>query len=86
MSPSHAPGTVEVRIKWQQHDFTLVGFSTCRRSTSTCAGPGLKAHTLIVGQSGSGKSFMLGRFLEEIAAKTSARMVILDPNSDFVEV
>jgi DNA helicase HerA-like ATPase len=48
-------------------------------------GKGLKAHTLIVGQSGSGKSFMLGRFLEEIAAKTSARIVILDPNSDFVK-
>jgi len=47
-------------------------------------GPGLKAHTLIVGQSGSGKSAMLGRLLEEIVTKTEARIVIFDPNSDFV--
>jgi DNA helicase HerA-like ATPase len=47
-------------------------------------GSGLKAHTLIVGQSGSGKSFMLGRLLEEIVAKSKAGILILDPNSDFV--
>lgn len=46
--------------------------------------PGLKSHTAIIAQSGSGKSFMLGRLLEEIASKTYARVVILDPNSDFV--
>jgi hypothetical protein len=47
--------------------------------------PGLTAHTAVIAQSGSGKSFMLGRFLEEIASKTLARTVILDPNSDFVK-
>jgi DNA helicase HerA-like ATPase len=47
--------------------------------------PGLKSHTAIIAQSGSGKSFMLGRLLEEIASKTQARIVILDPNSDFVK-
>src|SRR5258708_14262302 len=46
---------------------------------------GLKSHTAIIAQSGSGKSFMLGRLLEEIAAKTRARIVILDPDSDFVK-
>jgi uncharacterized protein len=44
---------------------------------------GLSAHIAIIAQSGSGKSFMLGRILEEIAAKTRARFVIFDPNSDF---
>jgi hypothetical protein len=44
---------------------------------------GLQAHMAIIGQSGSGKSFMLGRLLEEIASKTKARMLIIDPNSDF---
>jgi len=48
-------------------------------------GPGLKAHTLVVGQSGSGKSFMLGRLLEELASRSRARVLILDPNSDFVK-
>ena len=44
---------------------------------------GLMAHTAIIAQSGSGKSFMLGRFMEEIASRTRARILVLDPNSDF---
>jgi hypothetical protein len=43
----------------------------------------LTAHTAIIAQSGSGKSFMLGRLLEEIISKTRARVFVLDPNSDF---
>jgi uncharacterized protein len=45
---------------------------------------GLAAHMAIIAQSGSGKSFMLGRLLEEIVSKTQARAIIFDPNSDFV--
>ena len=45
---------------------------------------GLNAHTAIIAQSGSGKSFMLGRLLEELLCKTKARVLILDPNSDFL--
>jgi hypothetical protein len=48
-------------------------------------GADLKAHTAIIAQSGSGKSFSLGRLLEEIASKTNGRILILDPNSDFVK-
>jgi hypothetical protein len=48
-------------------------------------GPGVTAHTAVIAQSGSGKSFMLGRLLEEVASKTRARMILLDPNSDFVK-
>ena len=44
---------------------------------------GLAAHTAIIAQSGSGKSYMLGRFLEELVGKTKAKLLILDPNSDF---
>jgi DNA helicase HerA-like ATPase len=40
-------------------------------------------HTVIIAQSGSGKSFFLGRLIEEIMLKTPSRMLILDPNSDF---
>jgi hypothetical protein len=43
-------------------------------------------HTVIIAQSGSGKSFFLGRLLEEILLKTRCRMLILDPNSDFREL
>lgn len=48
-------------------------------------GPGLKSHTLIIGQSGSGKSFMLGRLLEEILITSEASVLILDPNADFIK-
>ncbi len=40
-------------------------------------------HTVIVAQSGSGKSFFLGRLIEEIGLRTMARCVVLDPNADF---
>ena len=43
----------------------------------------LACHTAIVAQSGSGKSFFLGRLIEELTLKTKARCVILDPNADF---
>lgn len=41
------------------------------------------SHCVIVAQSGSGKSFFLGRLLEEVLTKTIADCLVLDPNSDF---
>ncbi len=43
-------------------------------------------HTIIVGQSGSGKSYFVARLIEEILLRTSARIVIIDPNGDFRQV
>ena len=43
----------------------------------------LANHTLIVGQSRSGKTNSARRIIEEILAWTDARVVILDPNADF---
>ena len=43
-------------------------------------------HTVIVAQSGSGKSFFLGRLIEEILLKTRSRVLILDMNSDFRKI
>jgi|HubBroStandDraft_6_1064221.scaffolds.fasta_scaffold09049_3 hypothetical protein len=40
-------------------------------------------HTAIIAQSGSGKSFFLGRLIEELMLETQCRCVILDPNADF---
>lgn len=40
-------------------------------------------HTLIVGQSRSGKTMAARRLVEEIIAWTDTRVVILDPNGDF---
>ena len=43
---------------------------------------GVLHHTLIVGQSGSGKSYFLVRLLEELLLRTSARIIAFDPNGD----
>lgn len=48
--------------------------------------PSLAAHTVIVAQSGSGKSFFLGRLIEELLIHTKARCVIFDPNADFRKI
>ena len=45
---------------------------------------GLNRHTFMCGQSGSGKTYSLGLLLERVLAETSLRVVMLDPNSDYV--
>jgi DNA helicase HerA-like ATPase len=47
---------------------------------------GLNRHTFLCGQSGSGKTYSLGLFIERILLHTSLRVVIIDPNSDFVRI
>jgi DNA helicase HerA-like ATPase len=47
---------------------------------------GFDRHTFLCGQSGSGKTYALGTILERLLAHTSLRIVILDPNSDFVRL
>ena len=46
----------------------------------------MATHTAIIAQSGSGKSFFLGRLIEEIIIASKARVLILDPNSDFKKI
>lgn len=46
----------------------------------------MAAHAVIVAQSGSGKSFFLGRLVEELMISTKANCVILDPNADFARI
>jgi uncharacterized protein len=47
---------------------------------------GFNRHTFMCGQSGSGKTYSLGLVLERLLVDTSLRMVILDPNSDYVRL
>ena len=64
------------------------------RSASSRSRPGSRAarrggfdrHTFLCGQSGSGKTYSLGMVLERLLLETSLRLVILDPNSDFVRL
>jgi Helicase HerA, central domain len=62
----------------------LVGYRTNDHDKPIHLDPeGLLHHTLVVGQSGSGKSFFVARVIEEIVLATSARVLIIDPNGDF---
>jgi uncharacterized protein len=45
---------------------------------------GFNRHTFMCGQSGSGKTYSLGLLLERVLAETTLRIVVLDPNSDYV--
>ncbi|WP_277552710.1 ATP-binding protein [Halobaculum limi] len=47
---------------------------------------GFNRHTFLCGQSGSGKTFSLGIVLEQLLLETDLRVVIIDPNSDFVRL
>jgi hypothetical protein len=60
----------------------LIGTETVRERPVTLSLDGLLHHTLIVGQSGSGKSYFVARLVEEILTRTGARVVALDPNGD----
>ena len=47
---------------------------------------GFDRHTFLCGQSGSGKTYSLGVILERLLIETNLRLVVLDPNSDFVRL
>ena len=47
---------------------------------------GFGRHTFMCGQSGSGKTYSLGVILERLLMDTTLRIVVLDPNSDFVRL
>jgi len=47
---------------------------------------GFDRHTFLCGQSGSGKTYSLGLVLEQLLAQTTLRVIILDPNSDYVRM
>ena len=47
---------------------------------------GFNRHTFLCGQSGSGKTYTLGLLLEQLLLRTSLRIVVFDPNSDYVHL
>ncbi|WP_432937031.1 ATP-binding protein [Kribbella sp. CA-253562] len=47
---------------------------------------GFNRHTFLCGQSGSGKTYSLGLVLERLLVETELRIVVLDPNSDYVKL
>jgi DNA helicase HerA-like ATPase len=59
---------------------------TDTRVRATLSAEGFDRHTFLCGQSGSGKTFALGIILERLLLETDLRIVVLDPNSDFVRL
>jgi len=47
---------------------------------------GFGRHTFLCGQSGSGKTYALGVILERLLLETDLRILIIDPNSDYVRL
>lgn len=46
----------------------------------------MKHHGVVFAQSGSGKSFLIGRLIEELSIKTMAKCIVFDPNSDYSKI
>lgn len=55
-----------------------------RSDTVRVKAESIAQHTIVIAQSGSGKSFFVGRLIEEILLQSKSRVVVLDLNSDFV--
>ncbi len=66
---------------------TLVGtWLTGDTGPATVRAAGFNRHTFLCGQSGSGKTYALGVLLERLLIDTELRVVVLDPNADFVQL
>lgn len=69
---------------WVQRD-SKIGCHDARH-LMTISADRLRKHTAIVAQSGSGKSFLLGRLIEELSTMTGAKCLVLDPNGDYIRI
>ncbi|MEM7220353.1 MAG: ATP-binding protein [Pseudomonadota bacterium] len=64
---------------------TLLGVKKASKQIELVLDPtGLRAHSAVFGQSGSGKSFSFGIILERLFRYTKSRYVVFDPNADFL--
>ena len=54
--------------------------------TVRLAADGFTRHTFLCGQSGSGKTYTLGLLLEQLLLHTDLKIIVLDPNSDYVRI
>ena len=82
-----APGEVEAWIERTRPRGLVVGeLLRAPRVPGTVEARGFDRHTFLCGQSGSGKTHALGVLLEQLLLRTRLRIVVLDPNSDFVRL
>lgn len=76
----------DLGTEWWDHAGTRVQVPPPPHVLETVERDAVAMHTAIVAQSGSGKSFFLGRYLEEVLLKTRARVTVFDPNADFRQI
>jgi DNA helicase HerA-like ATPase len=77
-------GSWFARTRPRRAGLTIGELSLAPGVPATLDSGGLDRHTFMCGQSGSGKTYSLGVLLERVLAETSLRVVILDPNSDYI--
>jgi DNA helicase HerA-like ATPase len=86
------PATNEELSAWLQQDESETSrvevgdLALARGVPFTLDARGIGRHTFLCGQSGSGKTYSLGVLLEQLMMHTSLRVVVLDPNSDYVRL
>ncbi len=89
LSPAE-PEIVRAHFKRSQGDKAGLEIGTLRRVAdgppATLQAAGFGRHTLVCGQSGSGKTYSLGVILERLLLETDLRIAVLDPNSDYVRL
>jgi hypothetical protein len=84
------PAVVQAHLDRLRGDKAGLVIGTMRRVAdglpATLQAAGFGRHTLVCGQSGSGKTYSLGVILERLLLETDLRIAVLDPNSDYVRL
>ena len=73
----------DLGIEWFDHGKNHSHGNQPPNMLETVSAESVAMHTAIIAKSGSGKSFFLGRYLEEVLLRTGATVTIFDPNADF---
>jgi hypothetical protein len=83
-TPEEVAAWLATRARTDRAGLVLGEYLMAPGVSATLDSGGLTRHTFVCGQSGSGKTYSLGLLLERVLAETSIRVVVLDPNSDYV--
>ena len=83
-TPEEVAAWLATRVRADRAGLTLGEYLMAPGVPATLDSGGLTRHTLVCGQSGSGKTYSLGLLLERVLAETAIQVVVLDPNSDYV--
>lgn len=68
---------------WLEDSFPDLGDQLNRKGVFSVPVETIENHSLLFAQSGSGKSFFVGRLIEELLLKSDPRIIAIDPNSDY---